>query len=80
MKNIDMEDDDDLPKLFKLQNHEVSRYEAEVNLDSDVANLISSEEVNEDDPPTMRPGPFNVGPSDDASQEETHPPSTNDDS
>ena len=46
-----------------------------MNFDYDVADLSPSEEVKEDDHPTMGPGASN-----DASQEEAHPPATNDDS
>ena len=46
-----------------------------MNLDSDVTDLNLSEEVKKDNQSTMGPGLSN-----DASQEEIHPPTTNDDS
>lgn len=55
---VDMKDNDTLLELFKLQNHEVSSNEAEVNMDSDVSDLSPSEEVKENVQPTMGPGPF----------------------
>ena len=70
-----MKDDDDSLELLKLLNNEASTNEAQVNLDSNVADPSQSQKVKEDDQPTKGPGPYNY-----SSQEETHPPSTNNDS
>lgn len=68
MKTIDIKDDDDIFEFLKEHNTEDNGTEAEVNLESNVANPRSFEKVKEDDQPTMGPGLSHH-----ANKEETHP-------
>jgi len=68
LKNLEMKDDDDLIELFKAQNIEANRPEAEGNLKSNGSDPSLAEKMKKDDQPTMGPGL-----SHDASQEETCP-------
>lgn len=64
-----MKDDNDLKDLFKIQNNEANKLDAEGNLEADGVDPSPSEKIKEDNQSTKEPSP-----SYDASQEEAHPP------